>query len=820
MGSLGTSLLAWLGLPAILYAGSVGMGLLTERLVGCRLPKALLAPVGLCVAIVVLLPGYRLGTGAWFGAGLFAALALAGLVSGRDGLRARLNPGWIGVAGLAVYLLYVAPVLAAGGWTWTGYNFVNDTAVQFLLADYLADHGTVAPPGLPAESTGLEHVRVYFDTGYPVGSHSLLATLDALVPGPLPAIYQPLIASCAALAAMALAGLAAGAGLSGLAAAAAGGAAMASNLTYNYGLQGNLKEIAFVAALAAAAAVGAEALTARRPVRAVAGVALCLAAAVSLFSAAALPYVGALALALLLASFLQPGSTLRRRLLPAGAAGAAILAVASIPTMPTLFRFGEAAATTFAGATARENIEFGHLVRPLPLGQATGVWLSSASDYRFPVAGALQPLTTALIAAAAVALVIGGASLVRRRQAAPLLPLVTAGLTLAILGPLVSPYAGGKLLAILSPALILVAAFGLVALARGRPRLRPVAYVLAGALACGIVASDGYSYLSAKLAPIERLEGLAEASERVPARDRTLYMIDDFEEFGKYFAEGRENVALEPITAAVRGGLALPVEPPLDLRTDRLRYHVDLDQMRLDYVTSFRSIVQRRGPTASRPPASFELVFSNRWYAVWSRRPGVTVILHAAAQSLHSRRARVSCGLVRQLVDAAQPGDRVTAALGPELVLFDTLEAAAGLWPADPMTPGAVKPATPGTAESTLDFEGGRYRVWLQADLGRRVDVAVAGRRVASAGAVNTPGAWLPAGTVSIDAGRHAVAVSRPGASLRPGDRYLGKLGPIAFERVESPRLLRSLPAEAPGRFCGESLDWVELTRDVPIVAP
>jgi len=226
--------------------------------------------------------------------------------------------------------------------------------------------------------------------------------------------------------------------------------------------------------------------------------------------------------------------------------------------------------------------------------------------------------------------------------------------------------------------------------------------------------------------------------------------------------------------------------------------------------------VQRRGPTASRPPANYEAVFSNRWYAVWSRRAGVEVVLHAPAQSPHSRRARVSCGVVRKLLQDAQPGDWVMAARGPELVLFDTLEAAAGLWAADPLNPGAVKPVAPGTAENTLAFDGGRYRVWLRADLGRRIDIAVGDRRVASARGVNTPGAWLEAGVVRIDPGRHPVGVSRPGASLRPGDRYTGELGPIAFERVEPARLVRSSPGEALGRFCGASLDWVELTRASP----
>lgn len=803
MGSLGTSLVAWIGLPVVLYAGSTGLGLLCERVARFRLPDGLLAPVGFCVATALLLAPYRLEGGAWVAAVLFVVAALVGFVWARDGLPRRLlRPGWIGIAGLAVYALYMAPVLAAGGWTWTGYNFVNDTAVQFVLADHLSAHGTAAPPGPPPYSTAAEHVRIYFVTGYPLGIHSLLATLDLLVPAPLPAIYQPLIASAAAFAAMALATLAAGAGLARPLAATAGATAMAANLTYNYGLQGNAKEVAFVTALAVAAAVCAEALSARRPVRVVAVAALCLAGALALFSVAALPYVGALALALLLGALFTRSSPLRRRLPSATAVGIGVLALASLPTLVTIVRFGEVATGTFGTDAEAGVIQLGHLARPLPLPQAGGVWLTG--DYRFPVLGLQGTVTAVLIVGMALALVLGVAWLVRRRQLGPLLLLVAGALTLAVVHPRVSPYAGAKLLAILSPAVVLVAAIGLAAAARRTGRLRLVAYVAAAALALGVVASDGFAYRQVRLAPVDRLQALSEAADHVPRRERELYMIDDFEEFAKYFADGRQNVALETITPSrVRDQVVQPL----------ISFHADIDQMPPAYVASFRSIVQRRGPTASRAPASYELVYQNRWYTVWSRRGPVDVVAHVPLQGLDSRSASASCGPIRRLVGLAEPGDRVTAARGPEVVLFDTVTAAEGLWPAAGRTPSAVAPSVPGTATTTLEFGGGRYRVWVRASSGRRFDVSVAGRRVASVRGVNTPGGWLPGGTVDIPAGPQEIALSRPGWSLRPGDRFIGELGPLAFERVGGSTLEHAAPAQAVERFCEEPLDWVALTR-------
>ena len=93
------------------------------------------------------------------------------------------------------------------------------------------------------------------------------------------------------------------------------------------------------------------------------------------------------------------------------------------------------------------------------------------------------------------------------------------------------------------------------------------------------------------------------------------------------------------------------------------------------------------------------------------------------------------------------------------------------------------------------------------------MQLSVDGRRVGSARGVNTPGEWLPAGEVRLVSGAHEVKVTNPGGSLRPGDRYVGELGPVAFERREPERLLTASPSQAGRRLCGRTLDWLELTR-------
>src|SRR5215208_1707489 len=126
----------------------------------------------------------RLGLDAWVAVPLALLGALAGRWLGRGGRRARLAPGPLALTGVAAYAFYVGTVVLAGGWTWTGYNFVNDTAVQMLLADWLSGHGTgqpVAPTAVGARSTAADSLRIYLDTGYPLGSHGALAVISELV---------------------------------------------------------------------------------------------------------------------------------------------------------------------------------------------------------------------------------------------------------------------------------------------------------------------------------------------------------------------------------------------------------------------------------------------------------------------------------------------------------------------------------------------------------------------------------------------------------------------------------------------------------------
>jgi hypothetical protein len=243
---VGNYLVAVIGTPILVWVVCLGCGLALERLLRVRLSNALLPPLGLCVAFVLIMPGYTAGAGDALAIALLAAATVAGFALAKGGLRARLNPGWAGVAALAVYVIYTLPVIAYGHWTWSGYDFVNDSAFEMLLANHLKGFGTLL--GQLPESSQRQFLVQYLGNGYPLGTQALLGTFSGLIDTSVAVIYQPYISSLAALAAMALVSIGERR-LGGWRAALVGVVAVCANLTYQYALQGGIKEIGLLATI-------------------------------------------------------------------------------------------------------------------------------------------------------------------------------------------------------------------------------------------------------------------------------------------------------------------------------------------------------------------------------------------------------------------------------------------------------------------------------------------------------------------------------------------------------------------------------------------
>lgn len=798
-------LVAWLALPILLLITSAGVGLLIERVLRVRLPGTLVAPLGACTVVLLLMPGYTIGFGAWPGVVVLVVATALGGWPVRSRLQeeaARLVPRWAGLAALAVFGLYLAPVVLSGGWTWTGYNFVNDTAFQFLLADWVADHGV--PYEEQLRSTTSETVRVYLETRYPIGTAVHLATLGAILRAPVEVLYQPYIASLVALSCLGLVTLATRTGLSARWAAATGFVAASSSLTYHYALQGNVKEMAMLLALVTAAAAGRELLTSERPEAMVVCVALPLASSLAVFGAAGAPYAGVLGGVLLVAAVWQARARrLRRRLLSTAAVGLAVVAVAAVPSLTMVSDSFRTLRGTFTTASAEAQGEtLAHLTRPLPLVQAGGVWL--AGDYRNAVdRPAMARVTDAGLVLIGV-LALGGLAITLRRREAAAAALLAAGvLTYLLVAPRTSPYADAKMLAIVSPAIVLCGMLGAAALAR---RWRVVGAGTATLVGLLVLASAAFAYHDVRLAPRDRIDALAALGERYEG-DKRLLLWNEYEEFAKYFM--RRAVINQPTEALTEAHLVLNRE--LGFSGGR---SFDLDDIDLAYLQRYPGIVTRIRPNESRPPANYRLEHRNKHYEVWRRQPRPVVAQHL---SLFDERAHTSvneadCEGLRELAARAGAGSRFVAAVQPERRTFlpqGAQDRPAG-WPDSAERPGQMSLDTPGRASGSLSVAGGSYTAWLEGSFGRPVSLWVDGRRVGSAQGINTPGAWLRAGRVKLGPGRHAVEVRRAGGSLAPGDGARSTLGALALVADGEPRLLEAERADV-GRWCGRPLDWVEL---------
>ena len=103
--------------------------------------------------------------------------------SRRGELRERLRPGprapW---RGRSSRCSTSRPSVLSGHWTWYGYNFLNDTAVQFMLADALQHHGARRRRG-PRVDARRERSEAYLESGYPLGTHAQVATFATLAAG-------------------------------------------------------------------------------------------------------------------------------------------------------------------------------------------------------------------------------------------------------------------------------------------------------------------------------------------------------------------------------------------------------------------------------------------------------------------------------------------------------------------------------------------------------------------------------------------------------------------------------------------------------------
>jgi hypothetical protein len=799
-------IVAWVLFPLIFVGVCAGLGLLVERASGALLPGVLILPLGAAGLITASQLTTYFDWTAELTTPLVLVLAIAGLVLGYARLRGLAPDWWATAAAVGVFAILAAPVVLSGEATFAGYTVLGDTSIQMIGADQLPETGRDFDSLAPS-SYEMSLVRYYDDSAYPSGGPTALAALRPLVFEDVAWIYQPFLACLVAMLALAIYSLA-GIVISwpllrGLTAFVAAQPA----LVVGYALQGSIKEVGIVFVVTLIGALVSPFV--RFPTegyRRGVPIVVAGAAAIALVGPAAAVWLAPFALALVVIA-LRRAPKARKELVGAEvAAMGALLAVLAYPSMLQVGRFLDA--DTFL--TSQQ--EFGNLLGALEPIQMFGIWLSG--DYRRPPTGSGLTVTHVLIAIVIGSMALGVLWAIRRRARELLLYFAVSFLAWAYVMRQGSPWADGKALMIVSPAVVLAAMLGPAALAAWGRRIP--ALIISATIAGGVLVSSAYAYHDVSLAPRDRLGELEQIGARISGKGPTLY--SEFEEFGKHFLRKGAPEGTSEGWQRRYGPFVTGHQYP------NFGGLYDIDDLELSYVLSYNTLVLRRSPVASRPPSSFRRTFHGRYYEVWQKVPGAYRILEHVrlGGGLGTQRgSKPDCAPVRRFANLAlrANGRYAYVSAARSLVLFPTRTAFPPNWYVDSTDKLSLRPRGPGkVVGSVVVSRPGAYDVWIRGSFGRGVGVSVAGDHVGSVGhEVNGRGTYEKAGTVELAVGRNVIELDRGGGDLSPGDGMGELLGPVvlapsASDDAES--TVRYLQPRSYETLCRRNLDWIEVVRD------
>jgi hypothetical protein len=589
-----TLFLCWVVFPAVLAALSLGCGLIVERAARTRLPFELVLPTGFAAIVGLSLFATLSSKTARLALPSIFALAAIGLaVAGVPRLR-RIDP-WAVAAALGVFAVFAAPVVLSGDATFAGYIKLDDTATFLALTDRAMEHGRSLQGLAPSSYEATLAFNLPF---YPLGSLLPLGYGAAIVGQDAAWVFQPYLAFLAALLALALYRLAGLVLVSRPARAVAALLAAQAALLYGYSLWGGVKEVAAAALVALAAALTSETFKARGSALALLPLGIAAAALVGVLSIGAAVW---LVPAFGVVGFILIRRRARVRPIALAAVGVALL-------MPSLavarLMFGEGVLSS-----VRDEAELGNLVHALSPLQLFGIW--PVGDFRFRP----ERINEAYVLIALLAVFAIAGLLVAAARRAWELPLYVGGAVGAavLYGVVTSPWIGAKALAIASPAVVLAAVVGALALFGVR---RVEGAVALGLIALGIGWSNALAFGEATLAPRDQLAELEAIGKQFDGQGPAL--MTEYQPYGvRHFlreldAEGaselrRNLIPLRDGTTVQKGGFA------------------DLAAFDPDAVLAYPTLVLRRTPVGSRPPASYRLVWQRRFYEVWQRPQSISV---------------------------------------------------------------------------------------------------------------------------------------------------------------------------------------------------
>jgi len=785
-----TVLACWLAFPALLIALSFGCGLLVERIAGVELPGGLIPGVGLAAIVVVAGFTTIADATAELTAPLVVALAVAGLALSLP-WRLRRPDWWLVAAAVGVFVVYAAPVVLSGKPTFAGYIKLDDTASWVGITDRLMTHGRSLAGLAPSSYQAMLHF--YVDSDYPVGTFLPLGIGHVLTGQDALFLYQPYLAVLAVMLSCALYELSRPLFRSRVRRAVAAFIASQSALLFGYTMWGGVKELATAWLVALLAALLVPAVRRQSPLRLLVAPAVVVAATLG-----ALSYAGGVWLAPPLAVAAAVLVRRERRDLTVRKVGlfAAIALPLSIPALLLVKFLSEPAASTITTQSRLAN-----LIQPLSPFQVVGIW--PVDDFRLRSPHTL--VTVVLIALAIAVALFGVYSAWQRRAWTALLYIGGVGLAGAAVYLVASPWVDAKALAITSPAVVLAAAAGVSALMDARLAVPGV--VLAVVLAAGVLWSNVLAYGGVNLGPYGRMAELERIGHEIAGQGPTL--MTDYEPYGvRHLLRNGD-----PEGASELRRRQIPLQNGKLLEKGE---SADIDEFNTSAVLVYRTLVLRRSPVGSRPPAPYHLVSSGHWYDVWQRdpEPSPHVITHETLGDDVNSGAAVACSDVLSLARQAGAGGRLAAVHSSpaDLITIRSMRHPSSWTPA---TPGVnyVLPNSSGTATTVTTLsDGGRYGVWIGGSFRGRVEIDVDG---VSAGSTRNQlshgGSYAELGSLSLRPGRHTITLRYGRGFFHPGNAGdVFPLGPIVLSRETADRPVFYVRPSQARSLCGQRLDWIE----------
>ena len=741
-----------------LLAASMLMGQALLWLIGGRTWSWLAPALGLSVLVVIagpvqIIPG-RAAT-------VFAILCAVLIASAWVVLRRRqLWPDWVGVlAGLPVMAVAAIPFAAAGWSGILGKSFNND------MANHLAQTEGMRPGG-PND------LLVWDGLGYPVGPHSLVASIATGTGAPSALVFSAF--------SMALPVILGWTGLHALRNGfrwSAFPTALLIGMPFlvaAYYAQGAFKEtsmaILFLASM----------LLLWRPPRTAplarwVPYAVILAGALAIYSYAGLTWPIALlgAWAVVRAGIVlwrthSPAAfvaAVRRNAAPALVAVGVVL-VASAPLLSRIYRFWQ-----WEGVPL-DNI--GNLVGPLPFWEVLGAW--NSNDFRMD--GPYSSTVTLTGMAIAIAVVLGAAWALRRGEWVTVL---APGVAIAIwiwTDQTQSAYVTAKALAIMAPALMLLAIRPCVERGGPGPAQRVLWKPVAAAALVLLQFQSTIGVLRASpVGPLDMPDEIQGLAQEIGDRP-TLYLGND--DFTPWLFRGT------PVQSPV---IATPMMAFREGKPFEYGQTYDIDSLDPATLNDVDFIVSPRDPASSSIPEAFTRVRSTPHFDLYRRDRPVTPRAILPGETGSAAGARLDCN--------SAAGVRIIAGGG-----------VAGLRPPEVVRPGAT--LRPGeTWSMSLPLTSGRWRITMSYVSARpvHVDSRDLGIDVQMDPYLGRPGPRFPVADVTVrTSGAYTLRFTPVTTVLTPND---GPAGAI-LTYLTSVNATRETDAETVpvSEACGRIVDW------------